>query len=375
MPGDEKETRPDLEAHAAEVGPPSWHPPHHTPPPLPSVTDPTVVAPTDLGRGGMGVVYLAYDASLDREIALKVIPAGPDADPTDLARFQAEAETAARLHHPNIVPVFEVGKTEDVAYMAMEFVSGGNLHSHLTKAPPTPTEAARLVEQLARGIEYAHEHGVIHRDLKPSNVLLTAPTADRGGRAPDGEPPPPRSAAGFQPTPKVADFGLAKRVDRPLHLTRSGVALGTPNYMAPEQARGLSGEIGPAADIHALGAILYELLVGFPPFGGGTPMETMHQVVHKTPVSPAKLRHGIPPALEQICLRCLEKQPRKRFATAGELAAALESFRTGTSLPEAPSPPVLATPAEPVPAVPRRRLRVLIRRRRWPWSWRPPGSA
>jgi serine/threonine protein kinase/WD40 repeat protein len=272
-----------------------------------------------LGRGGMGVVYLARDPRANRDVALKVIPAGPDADQTDLARFRTEAEAVARLNHPNIVRLYEVGKTDDAAYLAMEYVDGGTLYRQIKGGRPLePIDAARLVEQVARAIHYAHQHGVIHRDLKPSNILLSS-----------AEPKMPDSSALTLPIaaqiPKLADFGLAKQLDRSLRLTRTGTAVGTPHYMAPEQARGETA-IGPALDIHGLGGILYELLTGVPPFMGDSPAETMEQVVHKTPARPGQLRQGVPPALEAICLKCLEKDPRNRYRSAAALAEDLRRF-------------------------------------------------
>ena len=231
-----------------------------------------------LGRGGMSTVYLARDDRDGKEVALKVIPNGADADPTDLARFHAEAEAVARLNHPNIVRLYEVGEAAGMAYLAMEYVPGGNLYKRITRGGPLPaTDAAALVEPLARAAHYAHTHGIVHRDLKPANILLG--------------PPSPDHRLG---TPKIADFGLAKQLDRSLRLTRSGVALGTPHYMAPEQAHGGPTLVGPAADVYALGAILYECLTGRPPFSGSSPLETMEQVVHKKPVPPSHLRRRHP---------------------------------------------------------------------------------
>ena len=257
-----------------------------------------------VGRGGMGIVYLALDKA-NREFALKVIPAGDDADPTDLARFQSEAAAVARLDHPNIVKLHEVGKANGLAYLAMEYVDGGTLNRLIKNGEPIEfKEAARLVEQIARAIHYAHVLGVLHRDLKPSNILLAGTT------------------------PKLADFGLAKNLDQSLRITRTGMAVGTPHYMAPEQARG-EAAVGPGLDIHGLGAILYELLTGVPPFMGRNPADTMEQVVHKTPTPPSQLRPGVPKAMEEICLKCLEKNPRDRYHTAEELADELKRFIDG----------------------------------------------
>jgi serine/threonine protein kinase/WD40 repeat protein len=267
----------------------------------------------ELGRGGMGVVYLAHQDDLNRDVALKVIPGGPDADPDELRRFRAEAETAANLKHPNIVPVYDVGETESSAYLAMEFVPGGTLHQLITKGALDPIEAARLMEGIARGIHHAHEQGVIHRDLKPSNILISTVKGD------DGIP---------VRVPKITDFGLARKLDKPSNITASGMAVGTPQYMAPEQARGLTGQLGPKTDVYGLGAILYEMLVGYAPFSGGNALETMELVVNKKPVPPGQMRNGIPKTLEAICLKCLEKEPAYRFPTALDLADTLRDFLT-----------------------------------------------
>jgi eukaryotic-like serine/threonine-protein kinase len=259
-----------------------------------------------LGRGGMGTVYLALDKD-NREVALKVIPAGDDANPTDLARFETEAAAVARLDHPNIVRLFEVGKANDLAYLAMEYVDGGTLYRLIKDRKPIEfKETARLVEQVARAIHYAHVQGVLHRDLKPSNILLAGKT------------------------PKLADFGLAKYLDQSLRLTQTGMAVGTPHYMAPEQARG-EAAVGPGLDIHGLGAILYELLTGVPPFSGRNPADTMEQVVHKKPTPPSQLRPDVPAALEAICLKCLEKDPKNRYRTAEAMANDLKRFVEGKS--------------------------------------------
>ncbi|HJZ93536.1 MAG TPA: serine/threonine-protein kinase, partial [Gemmataceae bacterium] len=343
MTGDDPETQPllpafppqsSVETTAGRGDAPQTRPAESVPPTR-RIGGYTIVK--TLGRGGMGVVYLARDERNNREVALKVIPAGPDANPDDLARFRAEAEVVARLEHPNIVRVFEVGEGDKVAYLAMEYVSGGNLYKRVEGGRTlAPADAARLVEQIARGAHFAHERGIIHRDLKPSNILLEprGPEARRKdwvGEAP--VPTAPTEPAALVEQPKIADFGLAKQLNQTLGLTQSGMALGTPQYMAPEQAHGRSDQIGPGADIHALGAILYELLVGYPPFHGGSPLETMEQVVNKKPVAPSHMRTGIPAELEAICLKCLEKSPAKRYRTAAELADALAGFLAGPGDP------------------------------------------
>jgi serine/threonine protein kinase/WD40 repeat protein len=282
----------------------------------------------ELGRGGMGVVYLAHQDDLNREVALKVITAGPDSDPTEIARFYHEAETSANLHHPNIVQVYEVGQADNVAYLAMEFIGGGNLYRRINKLPMPIREAAALLEPVARAVHYAHQHGVIHRDLKPSNILLVEPEPNSQINASDSRPIPGVNL----PVPKIADFGLAKRLDKPMGLTGTGIAIGTPHYMAPEQARGDTAKIGPTTDVYALGTILYEMLIGYPPFNGANSLETMEYVVHRKPVAPSKLRQGIPSELETICLRALEKRTTDRFPDADAFADALKVFLTGEEL-------------------------------------------
>jgi WD40 repeat protein/tRNA A-37 threonylcarbamoyl transferase component Bud32 len=262
----------------------------------------------ELGRGGMGVVYQARHQKLNRLVALKMILAGSHAAAADLTRFQTEAEAIARLQHPNIVQVYEVGEHEGKPFFALEFCGGGSLEKKLGGTPLPPKEAATLVETLARAMQAAHEKGVIHRDLKPANVLL----------AEDG-------------TPKITDFGLAKKLDE-AGQTQSGAILGTPSYMAPEQTGGKSTAIGPAADVYALGAILYECLTGRPPFKAATALDTILQVVSDEPVPPSQLQTRTPRDLETICLKCLHKEAHKRFATARELADDLRRFLDGVPI-------------------------------------------
>jgi eukaryotic-like serine/threonine-protein kinase len=258
----------------------------------------------EVGCGGMAVVYQARQVMLNRLVALKVMKSGPWTSAGERARFQREAEAIARLQHPNIVQVFEVGEHEGQFYVVVEFITGGSLSSKLAGTPQEPRAAAQLLETVARAIGYAHQQGIIHRDLKPANVLLTA----------DG-------------APKVADFGLAKVLDEPAAgQTQSGQILGTPSYMAPEQAQGQCAQIGAATDIYALGAVLYELLTGRPPFRAATSFDTMMQVVHEEPVPPRRLQSKIPGELETICLRCLEKAPERRYATAAAMADDLQRF-------------------------------------------------
>jgi tetratricopeptide (TPR) repeat protein len=257
-----------------------------------------------LGRGGMGVVYKALQASLNRLVALKMIRSGPLADLEELARFRQEAEAVARLQHPNVVQIYEVGEHGGHPFLALEFVEGGSLAARLAGTPQPARQAAELVETLARAIHDAHGRGIVHRDLKPANVLLTR----------DG-------------TPKISDFGLAKRLDVEAGRTPSGAVLGTPSYMAPEQARGKSREVGPLADVYALGAVLYELLTGRPPFRGETAADTLLQVLSEEPVSPSRLQPKVPRDLETICLKCLQKDPRRRYASALDLAEDLRRFQ------------------------------------------------
>jgi WD40 repeat protein len=282
------------------------------------VTDgsPTLTAPSlgrlgsyellgELGRGGMGVVYKARQVHLDRLVALKVIRAGDHADPQELTRFRREAEAVARLQHPNVVQIFEVGEHGGLPFFSLEFCPGGSLERKLNGTPLPPPEAADLVRTLARAVQAAHEAGIIHRDLKSANVLLTA-----------------------EGTPKVTDFGLAKKLDEASQ-TQSGAIMGTPSYMAPEQASGRSKEVGPAADVYALGAILYECLTGRPPFKAATAVDTVLQVLSDDPVPPRQLQPRTPRDLETICLKCLRKEAAQRYASAAELASDLGRWLTG----------------------------------------------
>jgi serine/threonine protein kinase len=253
----------------------------------------------------MGVVYQARHLRLNRTVALKMILAGGHAGEHDRARFRGEAEAVARLQHANIVQIFEVGEAGGHPFLSLEFCPGGSLEGKLKGTPLPPREAAGLVEVLARAVHAAHRAGLVHRDLKPANVLLAA----------DG-------------TPKVTDFGLAKRLDDAAGQTASGVIVGTPSYMAPEQAGGHK-DVGPAADVYALGAVLYELLTGRPPFKAATPLDTVLQVLSEPPLAPRQLQRKVPADLETICLKCLEKGPARRYATAEALAEDLGRFLRG----------------------------------------------
>ena len=261
-----------------------------------------------LGRGGMGVVYKARQASLQRTVAVKMIRSAGLAE-NALARFRTEAEAVARLQHPNIVHIHEVGEHDGQPFFVLEYVDGGNLSAKLTSQTLPAAEAARLTETLARAVHSAHESGVVHRDIKPSNVLLTA--------------------AG---TPKLTDFGLAKRLDGDSDLTRTGDVMGTPSYMAPEQARGNTDQVTAATDIYALGATLYEMIAGRPPFVGATPLETLQQIVSQEVLPPSRVQPGIPRDLETVCLKCLEKPPERRYASAADFAEDLQRFLAGQTV-------------------------------------------
>lgn len=267
------------------------------------VTIPGFTILEELGRGGMGVVYKAMQASLDRLVALKMIRTGPKADAAEQARFMAEARAVANLHHENIVQIFDVGQHEGQLYFFMEFAEGGSLAAHLRGTPWPAQKAAALVLALARGLEHAHQRGIIHRDLKPGNVFLSA----------DG-------------TPKIGDFGLAKWLHGQEKLTQSGAILGTPAYMAPEQAAGSAQQVGPAADIYALGLILYELVCGTSPFRGKDTAEFLRCVRAGDIVPPGQIVDDLPRGLEAICLRCLRKNPADRYPSAAALADDLRAF-------------------------------------------------
>lgn len=259
-----------------------------------------------LGRGGMGVVYKATQDTLHRPVALKVILSGANASADERARFRTEAEAVARLQHPNIMQIYDVGEQAGCPYVALEYVSGGTLAQHVAGKPLPPRRAAQLVLELTRAVHYAHTQGIVHRDLKPANVLLTL--------------------AG---TPKIADFGLAKRLDADISHTQTGAVLGSPSYMAPEQAEGRVRAIGPATDVYALGAILYELLTGRPPFVGASLLETLDQVRSHEPAPPQTLQPTVPQDLATICLKCLMKKPAERYESADALAQDLQCFLNG----------------------------------------------
>jgi serine/threonine protein kinase/Tfp pilus assembly protein PilF len=323
----------------------------------------------ELGRGGMGVVYQAWQRDLKRPVALKMILAGDHASARTRARFRTEAEAVARLQHPNIVQIYEIGEHEGRSFIALEFVEGGSLDRHLGGTPQAAVPAAHLVEALARAMHYAHEQGIILRDLKPQNILL-APNANPQKSNPKSEIRNPKqipitkeeypkregaalaqidrrdlgdSGFGIVSTcdirisdltfgisnffPKITDFGLAKLVDADSGVTPSEAFVGTPNYMAPEQAEGKGRMTHPTVDVYALGAILYELVTGRPPFKGTTVAQTLEQVRTQEPVPPSRLQPRLPRDLETICLKCLEKDPGRRYASALELAEDLRRFQ------------------------------------------------
>ena len=251
----------------------------------------------EIARGGMGVVYKARQINLNRIVALKMILSGQLASDEDVQRFYAEAEAAANLDHPGIVPIYEVGEHEGQHYFSMGYIEGESLADTIRDAPLSPRQAAEYVKKIAEAIAYAHERGVIHRDLKPANVLL-----DRYGE------------------PKVTDFGLAKKVEGDSDLTATGQVLGTPSYMPPEQAAGNLDEIGPLSDVYSLGAVLYCLLTGRPPFQAASHLDVLMQVLDQRPLALRTLNQSIPRDLETICLKCLRKETHRRYGAAVELA-------------------------------------------------------
>jgi hypothetical protein len=281
----------------------------------------------------MGVVYQARQLGLDRTVALKMVLTGIHTGPKDLARFRAEAAMLARLRHPNIVQIYDVGEAAGRPYFVLEFVAGGSLAQHLQGTPQPARAVAQLIETLARAVHAAHANGVIHRDLKPANILLEWSGLEGQGSGKKfvrHSEPLPLIPIGL--TPKITDFGVAKYAggdgDAPdlRGPTVTGELLGTPSYMAPEQAMVPRQPVGAAADVYALGAILYELLTGRPPFTGETPLVTVAQVLHNEPVSVASLQPNVPRELETICLKCLRKEPRQRYGSALELAEDLRRF-------------------------------------------------
>ena len=263
----------------------------------------------ELGRGGMGVVYRARQISLGREVALKMILRGQLASKADRERFEAEARAAAKLDHAGIVPVYEVGEIDGRPYFTMKYIGGTTLAQRLTDGPLPPRETAMLLSAVAKAVEFAHQRGILHRDLKPSNILLDADNR-----------------------PHVTDFGLAKQITDAASLTRTGAVLGTPAYMAPEQAAGARGQVGPHSDVYSLGVILYAMLTGRPPFQAASPVDTVLMVLEQDPVPPRLLNPKADRDLEMIALRCLQKPTDLRYSTAAALAKDLDAYLADESI-------------------------------------------
>ncbi len=257
----------------------------------------------EIARGGMGLVFKARQKRLNRVVALKVILAGEYAKPEDVLRFQAEAEAAAKLHHAGIVPIYEVGENDGRPFLSMGFIEGETLESKVARGPLEGKDAARLIAEVSKAVAYAHQQGIVHRDLKPGNILLN----DKG-------------------EPFVTDFGLAKRTDSDSQLTGTGQLIGTPSYMSPEQAAGINDAIGPLTDVYSLGAVLYCLLTGHPPFRAANLMDTVAQVTNQEPIPPRQVNGAVERDLQTICLKCLQKDPAHRYESAEELGRDLERY-------------------------------------------------
>lgn len=286
----------------------------------------------EIARGGMGIVYRAVQHGSQRQVAIKMLLAEQAATPVMMERFRAEAEAIASLEHPNILPIYETGETEGRPFYSMKLVAGGTLRERIAEFRGKPREAARLIAVTARAVHYAHQRGILHRDLKPGNILLNGPDL----------------------TPFVADFGIAKWLERDSRLTLEPTALGTPHYISPEQAAGVSATLTTAADVYSLGAILYELLAGRPPFVGDTALETLRLVAQTPAPAPRSLEASIPADLEVICLKCLAKEPAGRYGSAAALAEDLERWLEGRT--------IVARPARPP-------------ERLWRWAKRNPALA
>ncbi|TWU07494.1 protein kinase domain-containing protein [Stieleria varia] len=307
---------------------------------------------SEIARGGMGVVYRARQTSLNRIVALKMILAGQLAGEQEVQRFHAEAEAAANLDHPGIVPIYEVGEVDGQHYFSMGYVDGSSLSELIAEHPLAPADAAQLTLKIAEAIQYAHQQGVIHRDLKPANVLIQKRGEHSGASVSSALSTTSGSQATLsQWSPRVTDFGLAKQIQGNDQLTASGQILGTPSYMPPEQAAGKIDEIDHRADVYSLGGILYALVTGRPPFQAASHLDTLMQVLEKEPVPPRQLAPKTPRDLETIALKALEKDPRRRYQTAGELAEDLQRFLSGE--------PILARSITPI-------------ERAWRWAKRKP---